>query len=152
MTALGQFGSFLRERQRWVLIALLVVLHVTLLAGVSSAVSLMFWLVDVGLFLIWQPLWRAQRRIDPHLRGQEIDQLHQPLRFVQHRADLLLEGQPGQPRSIALQGAFAVVPPEIGGVGVARPQDIGIALAHQARIVRLAIGHGDEVGQEDRGA
>jgi hypothetical protein len=63
MTALGQFGSFLRERQRWVLIALLVVLHVTLLAGVSSAVSLMFWLVDVGLFLIWQPFIQAERKL-----------------------------------------------------------------------------------------
>ena len=64
MTALGQFGVFLRERQRWVLIALLVVLHLTLLAGVGTLVSLMCWLVDVGLFILWQPFIQTERQLD----------------------------------------------------------------------------------------
>jgi len=64
MTALGQFGVFLRERQRWVLIALLVVLHLTLLAGVGTLVSLMCWLVDVGLFILWQPFIQTERKLD----------------------------------------------------------------------------------------
>ena len=63
MTVIRRFGSFLRERQRWVLIALLVVLHLTLLAGIGSAVSLMFWFVDVGLFLLWQPFMHAERKL-----------------------------------------------------------------------------------------
>ena len=64
MTVLGRFGVLLRERQRWVLIALLVVLHLTLLAGVGTTVSLMCWLVDVGLFILWQPFIQAERRLD----------------------------------------------------------------------------------------
>ncbi|WP_301103246.1 hypothetical protein [Propionivibrio sp.] len=64
MTTLGKFGSLLRERQRWVLIALLVVLHLALLAGAQTAVSLMCWLVDVGLFILWQPFIQAERKLD----------------------------------------------------------------------------------------
>ena len=37
MTPLWRIGSCLRERQRWVLIALLLVLHLTLLAGADRA-------------------------------------------------------------------------------------------------------------------
>ena len=64
MTPLWRIGSILRERQRWVLIALLLVLHLTLLAGTDHAVSMMCWLVDVGLFLLWQPFIQAERRLD----------------------------------------------------------------------------------------
>ena len=65
MTILGQFGRFLRERQRWVLIALLVVLHLTLLAGANSTVGLMCWLVDVGFVILWQPFIQSERKLDP---------------------------------------------------------------------------------------
>lgn len=64
MTALVRFGIFMRERQHWVLIALLVVLHLTLLAGVGTVVSLMCWLVDVGLFMLWQPFIQTERKLD----------------------------------------------------------------------------------------
>jgi signal transduction histidine kinase len=64
MTPLWRIGSFLRERQRWVLIALLAVLHVTLIAGADKAVSLMCWLVDVGFFILWQPFIQTERKID----------------------------------------------------------------------------------------
>jgi signal transduction histidine kinase len=64
VTALAGFGRFLRERQPWVLIALLAVLHLTLLAGPDTLVSLMCWLVDVGLFLLWQPFVQAERKLD----------------------------------------------------------------------------------------
>ncbi|MEI7614027.1 MAG: sensor histidine kinase [Betaproteobacteria bacterium] len=63
MKALGQFGNFLIERQGWVLIALLAVLHLTLLAG-DGAAGMMFWLVDVGLFILWQPFIRAEKKLD----------------------------------------------------------------------------------------
>lgn len=55
MSILWRFGSYLKERQRWVLISLLAVLHLTLLAGTESAVGLMCWPVDVGFFILWQP-------------------------------------------------------------------------------------------------
>lgn len=64
MTSLARFGSFLRERQRWVLIALLAILHLTVLAGANTVAGLMFWLVDVGLFLLWQPFIQAERKLD----------------------------------------------------------------------------------------
>ena len=67
MTPLWRIGSFLRERQRWVLIALLVVLHLTLVAGADTAVGLMCWLVDVGLFILWQPFIQAERKLDASL-------------------------------------------------------------------------------------
>ncbi|MEI7429173.1 MAG: sensor histidine kinase [Betaproteobacteria bacterium] len=52
------------EQQRWVLMALLVVFHLTLLAGATNAIGLMCWLVDVGLFIIWQPFVRAEKRLN----------------------------------------------------------------------------------------
>ena len=65
MNALHQFGVTLRDRQRWVLIALLAVLHTGFLAGTETAVGMMCWLVDVGLFLLWQPFIHTERKIDP---------------------------------------------------------------------------------------
>jgi hypothetical protein len=63
MTLLGQLGASLQERQRWVLIALLAVFHLALLAGGTSMIGLMCWLVDAGLFILWQPFVDAQRKI-----------------------------------------------------------------------------------------
>ena len=64
MTWLRQLSPLLHDSQRWVLLALLVVLHLTLLAGANTAVGMMCWLVDVGLFLLWQPFVHAERRIN----------------------------------------------------------------------------------------
>lgn len=64
MNLLRQVGFALRDRQRWVLIALLAVLHLALLAGANTTIGLMCWLVDVGLFLLWQPFVHAERKID----------------------------------------------------------------------------------------
>ncbi|MBK8743272.1 hypothetical protein [Propionivibrio sp.] len=64
MTALERFSGLIKDRQHWVLIALLVVLHLTLLAGVGTVVGLMCWLVDVGLFMLWQPFIQTERRLD----------------------------------------------------------------------------------------
>ena len=63
MSVLWRFGSFLRERQRWVLVALLVVLHLTLLAGAETTVGLMCWIVDVGFFILWQPFIQSERKL-----------------------------------------------------------------------------------------
>lgn len=64
MSLLASLGSRLHERQQWVLIALLAVLHLTLLAGGGSVIGLTCWLVDVGLFFLWQPFIHAERRLD----------------------------------------------------------------------------------------
>lgn len=57
-------GSQLRLRERWALVGLLAVLHLALFAGGAGSVGLAFWLVDVGLFILWQPLFRTERRLD----------------------------------------------------------------------------------------
>jgi len=62
--ALGQVGSLLRQHRRGVLLCMLVVLHLTLLAGGKSVIGLMCWFVDVGLFILWQPFVQTERRLD----------------------------------------------------------------------------------------
>lgn len=62
--SLGRLGNFLRERQHWALLGLLVVLHLTLLAGGASVIGLMCWFVDVGFFILWQPFIRTERKLD----------------------------------------------------------------------------------------
>ncbi|MDR2113052.1 MAG: hypothetical protein LBQ62_08155 [Candidatus Accumulibacter sp.] len=58
------FGNFLRERQRWVLLGLLAVLHLTLMVGGTSPIGLTCWFVDVGLFILWQPFIQTGRQLD----------------------------------------------------------------------------------------
>lgn len=62
--ALGQFGNLLREHRRGVLLGMLLVLHLTLLAGGKSVIGLMCWFVDVGLFILWQPFIQTERRLE----------------------------------------------------------------------------------------
>jgi signal transduction histidine kinase len=64
MTSLRRLGSALHDRQRWVLISLLAVLHLALLAGANTLIGMMCWLVDFGLFILWQPFIHAERKID----------------------------------------------------------------------------------------
>jgi hypothetical protein len=66
MTSLQNLGALLRQRkhQRWVLIALLSMLHLALLAGEQTAFGLLFWVADVGLFILWQPYVHVERKLD----------------------------------------------------------------------------------------
>jgi signal transduction histidine kinase len=50
---------------QWVLPMLLLTLHVALAWDIDAWWARALWLTHIGLFLMWQPLWRAQRRIDP---------------------------------------------------------------------------------------
>ena len=63
MGLVKRLGQYLGAHQRAVLLALLGILHVTLLAGMDSLIGLMFWLVDVGLFLLWQPFVRGEKQL-----------------------------------------------------------------------------------------
>lgn len=60
---LARSGAALAARQRGVLVALLGGLHLALMAGVGSPIGLMLWIVDVGLFLLWQPFVRSEQRL-----------------------------------------------------------------------------------------
>ena len=64
MSLLERLASALRQRQRWLLIALLGLLHVALLADTDKLFSMLCWLVHVGLFILWQPFIYAERRVD----------------------------------------------------------------------------------------
>jgi hypothetical protein len=64
MTLLQRLAGVLRQRQRWLLIALLGVLHLALLAEGDKTFGALCWLVDVGLFILWQPFIYAERRLD----------------------------------------------------------------------------------------
>ena len=64
MTVLERMGNALRQRQRWLLIALLTLLHLSLVADAGTAFGLLCWLVDVGLFILWQPFVYAERKVD----------------------------------------------------------------------------------------
>ncbi|HRD87888.1 MAG: sensor histidine kinase [Candidatus Accumulibacter sp.] len=61
---LQRMGTALRQRQRWLLISLLVVLHLALVSGAKSMIGLLCWLVNVGLFILWQPFIYAERKVD----------------------------------------------------------------------------------------
>lgn len=65
MSQIGQLADMLRRRPRGLLIALLIVLHVALLTGTETLIGRVCWLVDVGLFILWQPFTYAERRVDP---------------------------------------------------------------------------------------
>jgi hypothetical protein len=48
---------------RWLLLAMLLALHGVLLVGVSSPWAQPLMLAHLGLFLIWQPLWRGDGQL-----------------------------------------------------------------------------------------
>jgi signal transduction histidine kinase len=51
------------NNSRWLLLAMLWVLHGALLLGVSSPWVHPLLITDFGLFLLWQPLWRGEHRV-----------------------------------------------------------------------------------------
>lgn len=64
MTALRPVGLALRQRRRWLLVALLANFHLVLLAGVDNPLGLILWMVNVGLFFLWQPFVDAEARLN----------------------------------------------------------------------------------------
>ena len=63
MTALARIGGGLVRRQRGLLVLLLGVLHLSLVAAPGRGFGMVWWLVDVGLFMLWQPFVHAERRL-----------------------------------------------------------------------------------------
>jgi signal transduction histidine kinase len=48
---------------RWLMLAMLLLLHVALWLGVANIFTRPLLFVHLGLFLMWQPLWRGEREI-----------------------------------------------------------------------------------------
>lgn len=50
---------------RWLAVAMLVSLHLTLLLGTQNIWARPFLFAHLGLFLLWQPLWRGESKLRP---------------------------------------------------------------------------------------
>lgn len=64
MTVLQRVGGALRQRQRWLLVALLLALHLALISEANPEIGMFCWLVNFGLFILWQPFDYAERKVD----------------------------------------------------------------------------------------
>lgn len=60
---------YVRDSSRWLLLGMLAALHLALLAGVHTPLAKSLLLVHLGLFLLWQPLWRGEHKLS---RGRAI--------------------------------------------------------------------------------
>lgn len=69
MTALARLGNVLLQRQHGLLVALLVILHFALLPLGGERLGIVWWLVDVGLFMLWQPFIHAERKLGASALG-----------------------------------------------------------------------------------
>ncbi|MCB1892926.1 MAG: hypothetical protein KDF48_11945, partial [Rhodocyclaceae bacterium] len=59
----SSFAHLSQGQRRWVLLALLVLLHLLLLQGVDSGVGRTLLVGHIGLFILWQPFVRAELRL-----------------------------------------------------------------------------------------
>ncbi|MCP5296877.1 MAG: sensor histidine kinase [Zoogloeaceae bacterium] len=59
----SSFAHLSHGQRRWVLLALLVLLHLLLLQGVDSGVGRTLLVGHIGLFILWQPFVRAELRL-----------------------------------------------------------------------------------------
>lgn len=57
--------DFIARYRRYLLLALLVLLHLAIMQGVQSAIARTLLVGHFGLFLLWQPIVRAERRLRP---------------------------------------------------------------------------------------
>lgn len=57
--------AWLEPRRRFILLAMLVLLHLALLDGVGSAMDKLLMVVHIGLFFLWQPFVRKEQQLSP---------------------------------------------------------------------------------------
>lgn len=66
----GKFSNMVRrmgsEHPQWSLAGMLLSLHLALAFGVGAWWTSAALLVHLGLFLLWQPMWRSERRLSIH--------------------------------------------------------------------------------------
>jgi len=55
--------AWLAPRRRGILLAMLVLLHLTLLEGVGSMMDRVLMVIHIGLFFLWQPFVRTEQRL-----------------------------------------------------------------------------------------
>jgi signal transduction histidine kinase len=62
---LADLPQYAGGQRRWFVIGMLGLLHLAVAAGLQDAWSRPLLLVHMGLFLLWQPLWRTELRLTP---------------------------------------------------------------------------------------
>ena len=108
----------------------------------------------VGEEIALAELGGAQQRFDGAADGlgdRSAERAH-AARLVAERAELRLEGHRIERRRARGEGLLAVLFPEEGGIGEARPHDALVALAHLRGVAALDVAHRDEGGQEAPGS
>jgi signal transduction histidine kinase len=61
--------QYILYSSRWLSLAMLATLHLALLAGMHTPLAKSLLLVHLGLFLLWQPLWRGESKLS---RGRAV--------------------------------------------------------------------------------
>jgi hypothetical protein len=51
------------QNSKWLMLAMLLLLHSVVMLGLYSAWAAPLLLGHIGLFLMWQPLWRGEREV-----------------------------------------------------------------------------------------
>lgn len=59
----NRLANLTHNRRRWLLLALLGLLHLLLLQGIESGIGRTLLVVHIGLFILWQPFVRAELRL-----------------------------------------------------------------------------------------
>jgi signal transduction histidine kinase len=57
--------QYLAVHRHWIVVGMLGLLQLALLVGIQEPLSRTLVLAHMGLFLVWQPLWRAELRLAP---------------------------------------------------------------------------------------
>ena len=57
------FAHLTHHQRRWVLLAMLGLLHLVLLEGVGSIMDRILMVIHIGLFFLWQPFVRTEQRL-----------------------------------------------------------------------------------------
>ena len=81
-------------------------------------------------------------------RRQALHQVFDALALVEHRTQLDLEGQRGQPGAEIFQPVLHIFADEEGRVGKARADDLFVAVGHHVQVLPIAIAHGHKMRQQ----
>lgn len=61
--SMERFQQFLGSRRRWLGVFMLLLLHVSLLPGWGSVLQRALLISHLGMFLLWQPIWRGEKKL-----------------------------------------------------------------------------------------
>ena len=70
LSSASHLADWLEHQRRWLLLGLLLLLHLGLMQGVDSALGRTLLVAHIGLFILWQPFFNAEQRLNySHFAG-----------------------------------------------------------------------------------